>query len=418
MAKNRLLILGGANGRYNLGDDAMFESLIREINPNNDYKIVTDGLPGWKSDLVAEVLPFAFLSFKNVKLKWFTCYLRYYFIDFWLWFYKTFRLLPPDPILKIYIKKIETVDMVIFAGMGAMTDKFGHYGIVTRGVITKIANSFHKPVIISGNGIGPIRNNRLISVAKNYIKIVERIFVRDKVYSKNELIVIGYPEKKIVEAIDDAYFYKINQKEKTKAKAILQSFNLDKDKFIAVNLHNWKPEIKEELFGSIYKALAGHGKDYKLLLLPNYFSDRMDDREILSDFQKYLSTRGLQSELLTEQITPGVAKEILNNSVFSVATRYHIGVFSLSVGKPTLLVMLDTGYYIQKMKGILNWYSLESYALDYRSSKLVDGLSKLIRDNQELSKKIIDANKHFDTIGFQSAEYIKKVLKEISNGKN
>jgi len=80
--------------------------------------------------------------------------------------------------------------------------------------------------------------------------------------------------------------------------------------------------------------------------------------------------------------------------------------------------MLDTGYYIQKMIGILDWYGLEGFALDYRSPKLIDCLEKLVCDNQRLSRKIIQINKDFDTIGFQSAVYIRRILKEISNGKN
>ena len=92
MANKKILVLGGANGRFNLGDDAMFESLIEAINSRREYKIITDGLPGWNSKLVDEVLPFAFLSFKNVRLKWLTCYLRFYFIFFWLWVYKIFNI--------------------------------------------------------------------------------------------------------------------------------------------------------------------------------------------------------------------------------------------------------------------------------------------------------------------------------------
>lgn len=418
MANKKILVLGGANGRFNLGDDAMFESLIEAINPRREYKIITDGLSGWNSKLVDEVLPFAFLSFKNVRLKWLTCYLRFYLIFFWLWVYKIFHLLPPDPILKIYIKKIEKVDLVIFAGMGAMTDKFGHYGIITRGVITRIAKYFQKPVIISGNGIGPIRKPRLTSVAKKYIKGVEKIFVRDKIYSKKELLAIGYPEEKIVEAIDDAYFYQTSQDEIDEAKKILQSLSLDKGKFVVVNLHDWNPKIKDELFKKTYQAIKDNTGNYQLLLLPNYFSSRMDDREILADFQKYLKHQGLEYKLLKEQITPGIAKEILKKADFSIATRYHIGVFSLSVGRPTVLIMLDSGYYIQKMIGILDWYGLEEFALDYRSPQLGDKIKKIAADNQTLSKKIIQVNKDFDMMGFQSAEYIKKLLNKISHGKN
>jgi len=418
MANKKILVLGGANGRFNLGDDAMFESLIEAINPRREYKIITDGLPGWNSKLVDEVLPFAFLSFKNVRLKWLTCYLRFYFIFFWLWFYKIFNLLPPDPILKIYIKKIEKVDLVIFAGMGAMTDKFGHYGIITRGVITRIARYFQKPVIISGNGVGPIRNPRLISVAKKYIKGVEKIFVRDKIYSKKELLAIGYPEERIVEAIDDAYFYQTSQSEADEAKKILQFLSFDRQKFVVVNLHDWNPKIKDELFKKTYQALKDNAADYQALLLPNYFSSRMDDREILADFQKYLEHQGLECKLLKEQITPGIAKEILKKADFSIATRYHIGVFSLSVGQPTVLIMLDSGYYIQKMIGILDWYGLEEFALDYRSPQLGNKIKKIAADNQALSKKIIQINKDFDMMGFQSAEYLKKLLNKISHGKN
>lgn len=418
MANKKILVLGGANGRFNLGDDAMFESLIEAINPRREYKIITDGLPGWNSKLVDEVLPFAFLSFKNVRLKWLTCYLRFYFIFFWLWFYKIFNLLPPDPILKIYIKKIEKVDLVIFAGMGAMTDKFGHYGIITRGVITRIAKYFQKPVIISGNGIGPIRNPRLTSVAKKYIRGVEKIFVRDKIYSKKELLAIGYPEERIVEAIDDAYFYQTSQSEADEAKKILQFLSFDRQKFVVVNLHDWNPKIKDELFKKFYEAFRDNIGGYQVLLLPNYFSSRMDDREILADFQKYLEHQGLESKLLKEQITPGIAKEILKKADFSIATRYHIGVFSLSVGRPTVLIMLDSGYYIQKMIGILDWYGLGEFALDYRSPQLGNKIKKIAADNQALSKKIIQINKDFDMMGFQSAEYIKKLLNKISHGEN
>lgn len=406
----KILILGGANGRYNLGDDAMFESLILAINPDKKHKIITDGLDGWNLKLVDEVLPFAFLSFKNVRLKWLTCYLRFYSLNLWLFLYKYLHIPSFDPILNIYIKKIKDCDLVIFAGMGAMTDKFGHYGIVTRGIITKIAHFNKIPVVISGNGIGPIRNKRLISVAKKYINNIDKIFVRDKVYSKKELLALNYPEEKIVEAIDDAFFYKSSQDDEIESNKILKDLSIIDKKFVVVNLHDWNSKIKEKLFKKVYKDISSMTNEYKILLLPNYFSSRMDDREILGEFQKYLESKKCQSFLLKKQISAGIAKNILKKSEFSIATRYHIGVFSLSVGVPTILVMLDSGYYIQKMIGILDWYGLEKYALDWQSEKIAMAVNEISNSRSGIMKKINAENSNFDTIGFRSAKYIKEIL--------
>lgn len=410
----KVLILGGANGGFNLGDDAMFEALVLNLRKHlgtNQLQIITDAENDWKSPLADHTIPQINKVWNIKKIGRGSLLLRNTIAGIASRAYKSLGIRTLDTVLNKYITAIKDIDLIIFAGMGAMNDKFKYHGIIGRSIIMKIAKVFHKRVIFSGNGIGPVNKRHNKYVCKNFLEHVERIYVRDRINSRKELIKMSYPDDQIIDAVDDSFFLEYNDDDRNYAEKLLKENNIKPKGFIAISMHNWDKDLNKILFNSIGHAI-NEFKDYHILLIPHYFTGKMDDRLILEKLKEYLNSSGIPNvTLIIDKITASQSKAILRLARFSIATRYHVGVFSLSVGTPTILLSTDSGYYGQKMSGILEWYGLQEYCIKPGAFHTLQSKTReLMKKYPEIIDDINSSNKNFEKQGFKSAEYIVQIL--------
>ena len=112
-----LLILGGANGAENIGDDSMFEHLICFIKSKlGKAYIVTDGRDGWSNKNVNKVLPY--LHKTHFKISYFGKFLnllRFFYSGFASKIFVKYNLNSFDPLLNLYMNTIKKSDLIIFA---------------------------------------------------------------------------------------------------------------------------------------------------------------------------------------------------------------------------------------------------------------------------------------------------------------
>jgi polysaccharide pyruvyl transferase WcaK-like protein len=321
----------------------------------------------------------------------------------------------PDTILRKYIKEIKHVDMIIYSGMGTMNDHYPFQGIIGRAMVTAIAKTFNKPIIFSGQGIGPLDNKINITISKKIVRHIKMIFVRDRTGSKKTLKKIGYPQKNIVECNDDAYYLSVDKKDRVASLKLLKSLKLEKEKFIVINLHNWNKSMIEKIFKSLINVIKLSDSDNKILLLPNYYTGKLDDRKALKEFQRYIKKHNPELSkncVYTDKvITASMSKAIIGYAYMTIATRYHPGVFSLAEGKPCILLSTDDVYYVQKMSGALEWYGLEKYYIHYKNiSKLPSVFKSLQKNRKNIIKIINKKNILFTKDNFRSFQYIIKIL--------
>ena len=409
----KVLVLAGANGNYNLGDDAMFEALVDYLQKEMDLYIITDCWPWWRSDIIQETIPYIHYSSKYRTIRKLITYWRYFIAGFTAHLSKRFSFLIIDQILLRYINTIKNVDIVVFAGMGGMNDNYvlSSHGIVSRGIVVKIAKVFKKPVVFAGNGIGPIRRWHLRFISSSYIKNVEKAFVRDKNGSKNALVSIGYPEQKIIETIDDVFFLKYSAEDKECIDQLLKEKNLEN--FVAINIHDWGKNKAALLIEMVSKTIGKELNNETLLLVPNCYGKFGDDRVILKELYRDLLRKGINCTMLEKQINAKQTKYLIGKAKYSISTRYHIGAFGLSQNKPSVLLCLDDGYYKQKMEGILGWYGIEEYAVEYDQTEDLDWkIKKMINKYGELTKTLRQKNIEIEQLGYLAGEYVIKKLKE------
>jgi polysaccharide pyruvyl transferase WcaK-like protein len=407
-----IFIINEANGAKNLGDDAMFE-VITEALEENDYRIVTSSINGGTDNRFEQVIPVS-ISISKIPLPSFLVKLVELFRYFLSEILVTTRigiirkLALADPQVRHYYNFIDQVDAVVFSGTGSMNSKYSLSGVYRRGIITNLAFEKKKSIVIVGNGVGPLSHiNKL--VAKRYIHKIDLIFVRDRVKSKSELLSINYDSKKIFERIDDAFYLKSSEEDDNYAKKYL--FRLNGNKFIVINLHNWNKFISHSLIEMVTKFALNHS-DYSFLLIPNQIlSSSLDDRVILGKLKKTMENYKLKVFLVEDNITPGQAKSLIRSAVMTISTRYHIGVFSLSVGVPTILIYLDGGYYYQKMLGILDWYDLSSFAVSFRDQiNFIKMCKSLLDDIDNIRKKIDVTNSNFENQGYEPKYRITNII--------
>jgi polysaccharide pyruvyl transferase WcaK-like protein len=405
----QFLVIGGANAGMNLGDDAMFEAITDVIKKNYNAYIISDSEdPNWTHENVNEILPHANTKIKIRFIGTILAYLRYLLTPLFVYVYNNLGIKSFSPIINQYMITIKDCDAVIISGMGALNDRFSSHGIYRCAQVIKIATSMNKPVIITGNGIGPI--NRYINklVLLYAIKDVNRVYVRDRVDSKKELQKIGY-KGKIIETVDDSFFLELNHDNISFAEKILKEYGLKKGRFVILNIHEWDNKLTEKDFEKIKLSITKL-RGYNVFLLPNYFQKGKDDRIILKKLHKYFNNKNII--LLDKKITAKQSSAICSMAKFSIATRYHTGVFSLNNNIPTILLCLDNDYYVQKMLGVLNYYDLEEFAVKYDNIGLLyDKISLLLKDYPIIKNKILRGNNKIRKKGFESMQYLKSVVK-------
>lgn len=354
--KPKIFIVGSSNGSNNIGDDAMFNVLVNRVIAK--YDIVTDGALKWKPYKNVKRIPVVHYLVPWKKLNLLIVKLRFWFIYKYFKFFLKYNLPLPDPILELYRKEISSCAMVVFSGAGVINDIFAVHGVYGWGIITLMAKSMGKKVLISGNGIGPLKISRNKYACSIWVPLVNFIVVRERISSKSILLDLGYDRRKVIESVDDAFYLDPSIDEDITAESELIKMNLINN-FVIINLHNWENIIEQEYVGQFLNAISNL-KDEHILLLPNRFESDVNDVITLEKVLFFAKRAGFKHiQVFKTQHSPGVIKSIIKRSKFVIASRYHLGVFAYSQDVPAVLISLDNDYYKYKMKGVLEPYSLE-----------------------------------------------------------
>ena len=375
------IVVSAFIGSENIGDEAIFESVINSIKNTIESP---------------EIYAISINPEKTRRL------------------YKVNTIYSMDVIETI--KRIKGCDVLVLGGGGIIqeeTSKFSVFHHLYKGLI---GLKFKKSIFLYGIGVSPIKNRFNKTIVRKICNHAEKITVRD-IESKEELIKVGVKEDKILVTADPAVNLKpISKKEITnilsKEKIILEKKLIGltlrhpiKNRFIVpTKLSENINSSKEKIFLNKMSDLITYlNKEYdaNFLFVPFW---RTREIEICKTLKKNIDDNYLN--LIIKEYKP---TEILGMFQFFdifLGMRLHSLIFSAIAKKPMLGVS-----YSKKIDNFLKRIYMQEFSIPYEFNydSICSKIKNLISEKENIEKKI---EKNFSHLKKLEKENI-KILKEI-----
>lgn len=252
-----------------------------------------------------------------------------------------------------------------------------------------LAHWFRKPLYILPQSIGPFRwwwEKVLIRYAYSKAKL---IFLRDQV-SMETAQKIGLPGDKVLFAPDPALALKPSQQEKAYKLLCNYGWNPTKHSLgvtiIAPQGRFLDPVILENYYSVLASTLVRFSLKWDLQVV--FFVQVTGPTEVENDriptslIYKKISTQ-VKSIYIDDSLTPEMLKACYGKMDIFLASRLHSGIFSISMGVPTVFI----GYLV-KTQGVLKSLGLEKYGIsleDVNEARLLDLLESVWKNKEELT---------------------------------
>ncbi len=324
-----------------IGDEAMLYTNIKKIqakDPHAKITLLSNTLSHSQLNLYKEILNSDFNTSKTrlLKLAGFAVLvfaLKHLKLNF-------FRL----PTI------IKNQDYILFSGGGNLNSLFP--GILyNRTKISLIARIYNKPLIITGQTIGPIFSQQdrvLLTILLKFSKIIG---IRDKSYSSEYIRPTRYLLK-TKSAPDDAYLFPLQPEKNIQLSIDRSFFN------IGISLRDWDSDLLKKTLKEVFTVPfhLNSPKPIRLYLIPHIIDEHdKGDLEAMREIFKnsILNTIDLDHRLISsnQNISP---EEIVFRFTAAmdmvITTRYHGLIFSLDACVPTLGIF-ENEYYKMKLLG-------------------------------------------------------------------
>ena len=362
--KKKKVILVGAYGCGNKGDDAILEGILYSLNDIYDFSVVAGNYGGIEEKFNVKTIQCRMNEGLTIEvignlLKFFPKYLLQCFKS----------------------------DYVLIGG-GSLLHDITRYNLLFFSLLQKIAEICGNKVIYIGTGAGPINTNLGKFLCKNVIGKAEKIFVRD-IPDYRLLKKIGL---KNIELVADMAF--TIKTEKKLAKDILNQYGLEKKKYIVVTACEWFKSDnfwnKEKMDFTFQKRklanlleMLSNKSEMPIVFLPTVFHDYKLGKE-LQNLIPDIKMIVLPHTYDCSQMAALVAESWI---LFGI--RMHSIIFAIRAGIPFI-----TSIYDSKVESLIKRCNMEKYVIDFEDVQ-IENINNLIEDiknnesiiTQNLNKK-------------------------------
>ena len=242
---------------------------------------------------------------------------------------------------------------LVISGAGAMTDDFAPHGVASWWLVARWARDAGVPVYLLGQGVGPLVDNTLRSLATDLVSWAEVVNVREE---GSAWVIEGLqPDLQPVVTADWAILDVPDDADRVKARQCLEDCNADAP-FIALSAHRRHNttraqfEASSRLFEDLTTAAVATGR--AVLFVPNMTGVGYSDDRATFDLMAASWSAANRSavHVVRSPLGPRVARALFGLAESVVTTRYHPLVFALAEGTPSIGVSFDA-YYDQKLAG-------------------------------------------------------------------
>jgi polysaccharide pyruvyl transferase WcaK-like protein len=278
-----------------------------------------------------------------------------------------------------FLDKIKKCDLFFTVGDCSLND-YWLDGVVYKSWLVELVRRYVPVCVLSSQGIGPLTvpwaRRRLVGALKK----LDILSFRDFAYSQALVEAEGLKDVPSKIVGDEAFSLPVASQEQVRS--VLDGAGISRgEPFIAVNFR--KTDFTQStafLLDKIALLLDAVIKETSRAIVFVPMSTGNDygcDHEAGSRLKRMMEhhERFFVLEPLGD---PSLAKGIIAAAAYSMGVSYHLHVFSLSAGHPT--VVLYTGnYYQTKSEGLISFYGSPSRAVDF-SVTGVEQTLELVRD--------------------------------------
>ena len=269
--------------------------------------------------------------------------------------------IPPsaDPAAQI-LAAIANADGLVVAGGGNLSAMW-HEHVYDRSALVAIASAKGKPVVVSGQTLGPALNARDGQLLAELLGSASLVGVRER-DSLDIAHQLGLPDRMLRSTPDDAIW--------------LAEAPLEHDlppEYCVVTVAPVAGLVDFDLYATSFARLLDEAADVSgldIVFVPHQGSvSRSDDGDQAAHhaIARRMTTKRVHS---LPMLTPRQVAFVTRRASLSISSRYHPIVFSASAGVPTVGISVDE-YTAVKIGGALDHFGLSEFALP--SSALESG---------------------------------------------
>lgn len=291
-----------------------------------------------------------------------------------------------------------------------------------KGLTYLVCKILGKPVILSGQTIGPFNSWLDKRIAKFALNKVDAITLRDANSSTLTLKNIGVTKPIIKETADDA--------------VLLPPISQEEVKHIFLNekIEQHHPLIGISLCNSLKDVLALRDRkkikktnqtvaqiaDYliskfgaEVLFIPMNYNPGADDRVVASEVSELMERRDKASSIMNEY-DDRTLKGIIGQIDLAIGFRYHFIVFATTMQVPAIGLYLGK-YYEQKIKGILGLMEQEKYAMDLEKAsfeEIIELAKEALLNKDSIAKRLGERTEILGERSLFTVRYAAKLLED------
>jgi len=362
-AQLKNILISGYYGFNNTGDEAMIETMSYLVSKKDCRLIVLSSNPDRTKELY------------NVQ-----SYDRYNLFEI--------------------IKAIKKSDLVISGGGTLFQDITSKKSIWYYLGIVKLAQIYHKKVIVAYQGIGPITTNFHKYITKKILnkKSVKFVALRDNQaieYAKE----IGIKSEKIIFSSDMIFMMQPPAKERCQKIINDNIHNLNKDeKLIGFAIREWKDKDRTDIFAEIGDKLV-EKYNARIVFFPFHKPKDAEVSKIISHKMKHED----KTILIPNRYLPSEVLGTMGMMDANLGVRLHSLVFSAVMNVPTIGISYDP-----KIDGFLDMIDMHPVCTydEMNANKIVEEIGKRMNEKCNYDEKI----KIFKEAGTKTLE---KIVSEL-----
>ncbi len=259
--------------------------------------------------------------------------------------------LPDHDQIFAFIDAIRDCDAVLIAGGGNMNSSYG-WLLYERAALALVAGALHKPLVISGQTLGPTLIEADRAVLSSMLNSASLVGLREATsYALARELVPD--QEKVVHTLDDASFL-----------APSASATAPDAPYIAVSFSTNTGDVQAELF---YETLANALDElvdhtgWHVLFIPHMGVDLEADQDLAA--HENIASRLRTRNVFTCGMRPAREVAGLTSGAQMVLTsRYHPAVFAAAAGVPVVALAVDD-YSDSRITGALDNWGLGAFSL-------------------------------------------------------
>jgi polysaccharide pyruvyl transferase WcaK-like protein len=241
-----------------------------------------------------------------------------------------------------YLDIVAHADAVIATGGGYITDSFENHAIKVLETL-RLAKKMGKPVVMFGQGLGPIKSPRLRRLAKDVLPGLDLIALREGREGLPLLKSLGVSSDRIVVTGDDAIELAYRQRPDRLGNAI--GFNL--------RVANYS-EVDDQEISTTCDVVKVFARGRGVEVVPVPISWHQGDSDVATLTER-LSLDDAAIADLANLSTPESVIRQAGKCRLVVTGSYHAGVFALSQGIPVVGIA-KSNYYKDKFLGLADQF--------------------------------------------------------------